>query len=144
MRPTTVDVTLGLVLVCLTMQTTIGADQLTVYPAKTIITMDPSAPKATAVAVRDDRVVAVGTMETLQPGLRLTSIRSTTRSATRCCSPVSSIRTCIPGWAPGCCHRTRSLHRKIGIEGVTDRTGYLARLQELVDREKDYSSRPAV
>ena len=31
--------------------------------------MDPSLPTATAVAVRDDRIVAVGTMETLQPWL---------------------------------------------------------------------------
>ena len=46
-----------------------SANQLTVYPARRIITMDPSLPSATAVAVRDDRIVAVGTMETLEPWL---------------------------------------------------------------------------
>ena len=143
MRPTTVDVTLGLVLVCLTMQTTIGADQLTVYPAKTIITMDPSAPKATAVAVRDDRVVAVGTMETLQPWLdaHAYQIDDTFRD-----------KVLLPGFIdphlhPGLGARLLSQNEIITpedwdlpsgfVEGVTDRTGYLARLQELVDREKD-------
>ena len=133
MRPTTVDVTLGFVLVCLTMQTTIGADQLTVYPAKTIITMDPSAPKATA----------VGTMETLQPWLDAHEyqIDDTFRD-----------KVLLPGFIdphlhPGLGARLLSQNEIITpedwdlpsgfVEGVTDRTGYLTRLQELVDREKD-------
>ena len=42
---------------------------LTVYPARKVITMNPSQPEATAVAVRDDRIVEVGSMESLQPWL---------------------------------------------------------------------------
>ena len=44
-------------------------DQLTVFRARRIITMEPGLPSATAVAVRGDRVVAVGTMESLRPWL---------------------------------------------------------------------------
>jgi predicted amidohydrolase YtcJ len=43
------------------------ADDLVVYTAKKIITMEPAMPEATAVAVADGRVVAVGTLESLQP-----------------------------------------------------------------------------
>lgn len=42
---------------------------LQVFTAKKIITMDESLPEATAVAVRDDRIVAVGSLESLQPWL---------------------------------------------------------------------------
>ncbi len=42
---------------------------LTVYPARSIITMNPSLPRATAVAVRDDRIVEVGTLQSLAPWL---------------------------------------------------------------------------
>ena len=42
---------------------------LTVYPARSIITMNASQPRATAVAVREDRIVEVGSMETLRPWL---------------------------------------------------------------------------
>ncbi|MEP1473165.1 MAG: amidohydrolase [Halieaceae bacterium] len=40
---------------------------LTVFPAKKIITMEPALAKATAVAVEGDRIVAVGSLESLQP-----------------------------------------------------------------------------
>ncbi len=43
--------------------------KLTVFVAKEIITMNASMPRATAVAVRDDRIVEVGTLDTLQPYL---------------------------------------------------------------------------
>ncbi len=43
---------------------------LTVYTAKTIITMEPAMPEATAVAVEDGRIVAVGSVETLEPWLK--------------------------------------------------------------------------
>ncbi len=42
---------------------------LTVYTARAIRTLNPSLPVATAVAVRGDRIVEVGTPETLQPWL---------------------------------------------------------------------------
>ena len=42
---------------------------ITVYPARQIHTMDPSLPTATAMAVRGDRIIEVGTMESLRPWL---------------------------------------------------------------------------
>lgn len=41
--------------------------ELVVYTAKKIITMEPALPQASAVAVADGRIVAVGSLETLQP-----------------------------------------------------------------------------
>ncbi len=43
--------------------------KLTVFVAKEIITMNASMPMATAVAVRDGRIVEVGTLDSLQPWL---------------------------------------------------------------------------
>ena len=40
---------------------------ITVYTAKKIVTMDPSWPEATAVAVRDGKILSVGTMDDLKP-----------------------------------------------------------------------------
>ena len=42
---------------------------ITVFKARNIITMNPSWPSGTAVAVRDGRILEVGSMETLQPWL---------------------------------------------------------------------------
>ena len=42
---------------------------ITVYPARRIHTMDPSLPTATAMAVRGDRILEVGTLESLRPWL---------------------------------------------------------------------------
>ncbi|SVC63958.1 uncharacterized protein METZ01_LOCUS316812, partial [marine metagenome] len=42
---------------------------ITVFPARRIHTMDPSLPEATAIAVRDGRIVEVGSIESLQPWL---------------------------------------------------------------------------
>ena len=67
MRPCTVSVFFYGVMLCTSMSMGVSADQLTVYPAKKIITMDPAMPTATALAERDDRVDAHGTMDTLQP-----------------------------------------------------------------------------
>ena len=44
---------------------------ITVYTARQIRTMDPSLPTATALAVRGDRIVEVGTLESLRPWLDL-------------------------------------------------------------------------
>ena len=44
--------------------------EITVFTARRIITMDESLPDATAIAVRGDRIVEVGTLESLQPWLR--------------------------------------------------------------------------
>ena len=42
---------------------------ITVFTARSIITMNPSLPRATAVAVRDDRIVEVGSLATMAPWL---------------------------------------------------------------------------
>ena len=42
---------------------------LTVYPARSVITMNPSQPRAEAVAVRNDRIVEVGTLTSMKPWL---------------------------------------------------------------------------
>jgi predicted amidohydrolase YtcJ len=44
--------------------------EITVFTAKKILTMDPGRPTGTAVAVRDGRILSVGTLETLQPWLK--------------------------------------------------------------------------
>lgn len=43
------------------------AEQVTVYVAKNIITMDPGRPNATAVAVRDRHILAVGSEADMKP-----------------------------------------------------------------------------
>ncbi len=45
---------------------TVSAQALTVYTARKIITMEPALPEATAVAVADGRIVAVGSLDSLQ------------------------------------------------------------------------------
>ena len=42
---------------------------ITVYTAKSILTMNESAPRATAVAVRDGRIMEVGSLASLAPWL---------------------------------------------------------------------------
>ena len=55
-------------ILCLgTVLTIQSAQAMTVYTAKKIITMEPALPEATAVAVEDGRIVAVGSLESLQP-----------------------------------------------------------------------------
>jgi predicted amidohydrolase YtcJ len=43
---------------------------ITVFTAKRIVTMDPGWPEGTAVAVKDGRILSVGTLDDLQPWLR--------------------------------------------------------------------------
>src|SRR5215472_17301306 len=43
---------------------------ITVFIARRIITMDPGRPTASAIAVRDGRILSVGTIESMQPWLR--------------------------------------------------------------------------
>lgn len=43
---------------------------ITVFTARRIVTMDPGWPEATAVAVKDGRILSVGTLEDLQPWLK--------------------------------------------------------------------------
>lgn len=46
------------------------SDPITVFVAKKIVTMDPTRPIATAVAVRDGTILGVGSLEDLQPWLK--------------------------------------------------------------------------
>ena len=50
--------------------TVVQAD-VTVYTAALIRTLEPALPEATAVAVEDGRIVAVGSLEDMEPVLRL-------------------------------------------------------------------------
>lgn len=43
--------------------------RLVVFPARSVITMEPGLPRATAIAVRGDRIVGVGDMASLRPWL---------------------------------------------------------------------------
>ncbi len=48
-----------------------NSSKITVFTARKIHTMEPALPEATAIAVRDGRILEVGTLETLQPWLDL-------------------------------------------------------------------------
>jgi predicted amidohydrolase YtcJ len=48
---------------------------ISVFVARKIVTMDPGWPTATAVAVRDGKVLSVGSLEDLQPWLQSASYR---------------------------------------------------------------------
>lgn len=47
-----------------------GSGAITVFVAKKVVTMDPSQPAATAVAVRDGRILSVGSLDDMQPWLK--------------------------------------------------------------------------
>ena len=47
----------------------------TIFAARKIITMNPSQAVATAVAVRDGRILSVGSLESLQPWLKGNQVR---------------------------------------------------------------------
>jgi len=44
-------------------------EEITVYTARVVRTMEPSLPLATAVAVRGDQIIEVGSLESMQPWL---------------------------------------------------------------------------
>src|ERR1700677_3246118 len=46
-----------------------GPPPITVFVAKKVITMDPGWPEATAVAVRDGKILSVGSLDELKPWL---------------------------------------------------------------------------
>ena len=59
--------TIALLLIASSLAFNVNAQALTVFTAKKIITMEPAMPEATAVAVEGDRIVAVGSLDSLQP-----------------------------------------------------------------------------
>ncbi|MEE2790949.1 MAG: amidohydrolase, partial [Acidobacteriota bacterium] len=133
----------GALMLCAFMSVSAVADQLTVYPARKIVTMDPSMPTATVVAVREDRIVAVGTMETLAPWLDAHEYEIDAQFKDKVLLP----GFIDPHLHPGLGARLLSQNQIITPEdwelpsgfvaGVTDRASYLARLQELVNRRED-------
>ena len=63
------------------------ATPITVFVAKKIITMDPGWPTATAVAVRDGKILSVGSLEDLEPWLRAAPHRIDRRLADKVMMP---------------------------------------------------------
>jgi len=65
---------MGWALLALVLATpTLAKDQpgpITVFIAKKIVTMDPTQPTATAVAVRDGQILSVGSLQDLAPWLK--------------------------------------------------------------------------
>jgi predicted amidohydrolase YtcJ len=65
--------TMPLFLICsgisLDAQTPATARPMTVFVAEEIITMDPGWPEATAVAVRNGRIISIGSLDDLKPRL---------------------------------------------------------------------------
>ena len=68
--------------------------ELVVYTAQLIRTMEPALPIATAVAVEDGLIVAVGTEESLQPLITARSGRVADSSRGTFCCRVLSTHTC--------------------------------------------------
>lgn len=60
---------------------------LTVYTARSVITMNPSQPRAEAVAVRDGRIVEVGSLDTMRPWLDVHPHQIDTRFADQFLTP---------------------------------------------------------
>ena len=60
---------------------------ITVFTAKQIRTMNPSAPLATAVAIRDGQILEVGTLETMRPWLDTFPHQIDTRFADQVITP---------------------------------------------------------
>jgi hypothetical protein len=58
-------------------------DKITVYVARKIVTMDPGWPTATAVAVKDGRILSVGRWTICNPGSSAFPTRSTSASPSR-------------------------------------------------------------
>ena len=143
MKETSIRIVLWVVLLCIAIPGSAPAQELTVFRARRIITMDPSLPIATAVAVRDDRIVAVGTMETLQPWLTAHNYEVDDSFLDKVLLPGLIDPHLHPGLGASLLARNEIITPEDWelpsgfVKGVTDRVGYLARLQELVDRDPD-------
>jgi predicted amidohydrolase YtcJ len=109
---------------------------LVVYPARKIITMEASLPVATAVAVGGDRIVAVGSLESMRPWLGSREHRVDRRFADKVLLPgliephlhpyIAALLLPMAFVTP---HDWQLPGRE--IEGVRGRAAYLARLREL-------------
>ena len=118
------------------------AQELVVYTAKKIITMEPALPEADAVAVSDGRIVAVGTLESLQPWMTARETRIDDSLQDKILMPgfidphvhptLPAILTQFPFLAPD------SWSLPTGeFPGATDPRAYEARLKVLVAAHRD-------
>ncbi len=146
MRPRIVHVVPCALFLCVVTTGRVAADELTVFPARRIVTMDPSMPSATAVAVRDDRVVAVGTMDTLRPWLDAHEYEIDERLKNKVLLPGFIDPHLHPGLGASLLGQNEIIAPEDWllpdrlVKGVPDRVSYLARLRELVAREPDTDS----
>ena len=116
--------------------------ELVIYTAKKIITMEPALPKATAVAVADGRIVAVGSLNSLQSWIDQKGARIDTRFADKVIMPgfidphvhpsLPALLTQIPFIAPD----DWSLPTGEFPSAKTPET-YIARLKQLVAQHLD-------
>lgn len=119
-----------------------GIGKVTVYTAKKIITMEPALPLASAVAVADGRIVAVGSLETLQPWIESRGADIDRRFADKVLMPgfidphvhpsLPAITTQFAFVAPD------DWSLPTGeFPGIRTEDGYIARLKELVAEHND-------
>lgn len=121
------------------------AQELTIFVAKKVVTMEPSMPTATVVAVRDDRIVAVGSMKTIQPWLDAYEFVIDETFKDKVLFPGFIDPHLHPGLGASLLVQNEIITPEDWtlptglIKGVTDRASYLARLTELVNRDPDSS-----
>jgi hypothetical protein len=64
-----------------------GADEVVVYPARKILSMEPARPEATAVAVEGERIAALGTLDEVKAAVAGRAFRVDERFAERVLVP---------------------------------------------------------
>ena len=124
----------------------IAADEdLTVFVAKKIVTMDTTNPEATAVATRGKRIVAVGSMGDLKPWLEAYSYSVDETFSDKVLMPglidphlhpmLGAIQLSTNWITP----ESWALHDET-VEGITTQNGFQDRLRALLADERDRSS----
>jgi predicted amidohydrolase YtcJ len=116
--------------------------EITVFVARKIRTMEPSLPVATAVAVRDGRIVEVGSLETLQPWLAAHPHTIDRTFENHVLTPGFIDPHLHPSLAAlllQCEFITATEWQLPGktVTPTTTREGFLARMKELHDGERD-------
>ena len=121
-----------------------NAEELVIYTAKKIITMEPALPEATAVAVADGRIVAVGSLASLQSWIDRKGASIDTRFESKVMMPgfidphvhpsLPAVLTQFPFIAPD------DWSLPTGeFPGATSPAAYIKRLQQLVAEHEDSS-----
>ncbi len=115
-----------------------------VYTAKLIRTMEPALPEATAVAVEDGKILAVGSLENLSPLIATRGARIDRQFEDRVITPgfidphvhptLPAVLTQFPFLAPDDWYLPTG-----DFPGATTREGYRSALQNLVDKHDDAS-----